>query len=255
MKNRRRRLVFLLLLIALSSRIKGEIEITESKMESKMERASYSAGFEANGGENIRYIVKYNTKTRLDNIDFDTQVEGTHIMALPEENSEVMTLRTLRDVQIMEERDDVDYVEMDHKVYMLNANKNHETNNENAPWGIRMVKAMWVSPDQMANQKVCIIDSGLEARHKDLPRWQSRVNGSSNGAGPWSKDEDGHGTHVAGIIAALKNNRGVIGINRGGKLKLHIVRVFDSDGSWAWRSSLIAAVNKCVENGSRVVNM
>lgn len=65
-----------------------------------------------------------------------------------------------------------------------------------------------------------------------------------------------HGTYVAGTIAAIGGNgNGVVGISRNGELKLHIVRVFGNDGLWAWGSTVIAAVQECVDNGANVVNM
>lgn len=52
------------------------------------------------------------------------------------------------------------------------------------------------------------------------------------------------GTHVAGTIAALGGNgKGVVGVVGNGNLNLHIVRVFNDNGVWAWTSTLIAAVS------------
>ena len=42
---------------------------------------------------------------------------------------------------------------------------------------------------------------------------------------------------------------------RNGQANLHIVKVFGNNGMWAWRSSLIAAVEECVDSGSNVINM
>jgi hypothetical protein len=61
---------------------------------------------------------------------------------------------------------------------------------------------------------------------------------------------------VAGTIAAVgNNNRGVVGVNRNGQLNLHIVRVFNNNGSFVWASSLLSAVEDCAANGANVVNM
>jgi len=83
-----------------------------------------------------------------------------------------------------------------------------------------------------------------------------KLSGSSNGAGNWSIDGNGHGTHVAGTIAAIGgNDRGVAGVIRNGELNLHIVKVFNNAGNWAWASSLIGAANECVDNGSTIISM
>jgi len=67
---------------------------------------------------------------------------------------------------------------------------------------------------------------------------------------------DGHGTHVAGTIAAVgNNNQGVVGVNRNGKLNIHVVRIFDNSGFYVWASSLVEAVEDCAKNNANVVNM
>ena len=70
------------------------------------------------------------------------------------------------------------------------------------------------------------------------------------GSGKWYQDGVGHGTHIAVTISAKgQSNQGVVGISRHGKLNLHIVKVFDNFGNWAWVPSLIAAVDTCVDEG------
>ena len=52
------------------------------------------------------------------------------------------------------------------------------------------------------------------------------------GTGWWYTDENSHGTHVAGTIVAINNSgTGVVGVNAGRKLKLHIVKVFGAAGA------------------------
>jgi hypothetical protein len=59
----------------------------------------------------------------------------------------------------------------------------------------------------------CIIDSGLDASHPDLSH--ATTGGCAEGSGPcraWDQDLRGHGTHVAGTIAAARNGQGVVGV-------------------------------------------
>ncbi|MEL7449837.1 MAG: S8 family serine peptidase, partial [Pseudomonadota bacterium] len=89
-------------------------------------------------------------------------------------------------------------------------------------------------PDEFADTlTVCIIDSGLDIHHPDLAL--TRVTGESapdkgllvpQTVGDWFVDEIGHGTHVAGIVAALDNNIGATGIAPNDRIALHIVKVF-----------------------------
>ena len=130
---------------------------------------------------------------------------------------------------------------------------------QTTPWGITATQVDQVSFDESSDIMVCVVDSGYEMGHEDLP--SSGVTGSPDpGTGNWYKDGSHHGTHVAGTIAALGNGDGVVGVIPGGNLSLHIVKVFGDTGGWSYSSNLIAAVEKCeakgVELGARtVVNM
>lgn len=140
----------------------------------------------------------------------------------------------------------VDYVEEDPKRYLLA---------ESVPYGITMVQAPQVSDAMTSNIKACVIDTGYNYGHPDLP--SSGVTGYAfSGHGSWSTDGNGHGTHVAGTIAAVGgNNIGVVGVNRSAKLGLHIVKIFNDSGKWTTASNLIQAIQSCKNAGASVVNM
>lgn len=121
------------------------------------------------------------------------------------------------------------------------------------PYGIEMVQADLVSDSAAGSRTVCIIDSGYDLGHPDLQT--SGVTGLYNsGTGNWYTDENGHGTHVAGTIAALTNGDGVVGVLPSGQVNLHIVKVFSASG-WAYSSSLMAAAEECADYGANVINM
>ncbi|UUZ56072.1 S8 family serine peptidase [Massilia sp. H-1] len=114
------------------------------------------------------------------------------------------------------------------------------------PYGIKMVQADQLSDLNVGNRKVCIIDSGVDRAHEDLVGNSANMSGEfDSGTGNWYTDENHHGTHVAGTIAAVNNSGvGVVGVNSNAKLKLHIVKVFGANG-WAYSSTLATAANKC----------
>ncbi len=124
------------------------------------------------------------------------------------------------------------------------------------PYGIKMVQADQLSDLNAGNRKVCIIDSGIDRAHEDLAGQSANMTGVNDaGTGNWFTDENHHGTHVAGTIAALNNSgTGVVGVNANGKLKLHIVKVFSATG-WAYSSSLASAANQCGTYGANVISM
>jgi subtilisin len=98
-----------------------------------------------------------------------------------------------------------------------------------------------------------IIDTGIEFDHPDLNVDQARSKSFITGITS-SEDENGHGTHVAGIIGAKNNTFGVLGVASGASLVS--LRVLDKDGSGSL-SSIIQALGYVNTNGHAgdVVNM
>jgi subtilisin family serine protease len=122
-------------------------------------------------------------------------------------------------------------------------------------WGMKSIKAdaAWDTTTGSDEVYVAVIDSGVYASHEDLSpnidRTRSRnfVNptGSSTPVNDQNyNDGDGHGTHVAGTIAAVGNNGiGVVGINW--NAKIIALRVLDDDGK-GYNSWIIAAIDYLV---------
>ncbi len=135
-----------------------------------------------------------------------------------------------------------------------------DTELDNA-WGVKRIGAGSVhdSGNKGAGVKVAIIDSGIDYTHPDLDAnyaggWDF-VNGDNDPDdathdGPM--DDYGHGTHVAGTVAAEDNDVGVVGVAPGAVL--YALKVLNQDGFGNW-SHTIAAVQWCVDNGMQVANL
>ncbi len=126
---------------------------------------------------------------------------------------------------------------------------------QTTPWGVPTVLQEGVASAVPADRKICIIDSGYQRSHEDLPDGSNVYGTNVSGTGNWYEDTCFHGTHVAGTIAAVDNDKGVVGVTDG-TVGLHIVKVFDGTScSWAYSSSLIAALGECESADANVVSM
>lgn len=122
---------------------------------------------------------------------------------------------------------------------------------ERLPWGVDRIDAdlVWPGGNTGAGVKVAVIDTGIDLKHLDL-----LVAGGINTINPLKSadDDNGHGTHVAGIIAALDNDIGVIGVAPGASL--YAVKVLSRTGS-GWWSDVIEGLEWSINNQMQVVNM
>lgn len=119
------------------------------------------------------------------------------------------------------------------------------TSTQETPYGILRVNGVTINdPLKIA----WIVDSGIDLDHPDLNVDASRAfNAFTSGKDGQSADDgNGHGTHVAGTIAAVNNSVGVIGVAPGATVIP--VKVLDSRGSGSY-SGVIAGVDHVGANG------
>lgn len=148
----------------------------------------------------------------------------------------------------------VTHVELDGRVYAIDAELD-------AAWGVKHIGAGIVhdAGNRGTGIKVAVIDSGIDYTHPDLAAnyadgWDF-VNGdndpdNSDHDGPM--DDYGHGTHVAGTVAALDNEVGVVGVAP--EAKLYAVKVLDETGR-GYVSDIIAGIQWAAGNNMQVINM
>ena len=99
---------------------------------------------------------------------------------------------------------------------------------------------------------VAVVDTGVDASHVDLAG-VVLPGADFTGSGDGRVDGHGHGTHVAGIVAALTSNGiGVASLAPG--TKILPVRVLDSSGS-GYDSDVAGGIVYAVDQGAKVVNL
>jgi aqualysin 1 len=148
--------------------------------------------------------------------------------------------------QRVENDERVSYVEQDGVVQAIAQTK---------PWGIDKIDADTSSTlagngsGAVTNVNAYIIDTGIDSSHRDL-----NVRGHVNYAGGQNADCNGHGTHVAGTVAAKDDANDVVGVAPGAPL--YGVKVLGCSGSGSW-SNVIKGIDWVTGNAKKpaVANM
>lgn len=119
-------------------------------------------------------------------------------------------------------------------------------------WGAKRIRAhkVW---KHIPKRKIhiAVIDTGLDYSHKDLAR---AAGAGYNVLHPDSPphDDNGHGTHIAGTVAANNPESGMTGTAP--QTIIHPVKAFDQSGS-ALISDIVSGIEWCIKNRMDIINM
>lgn len=132
---------------------------------------------------------------------------------------------------------------------------------QKTPWGVRAIHAPEAfSIARGKSVTVCIVDTGIQKDHPDL---EGAVAGGENtiphstnypdlgGDRDWD-DDNGHGTHVSGTIAARDNSIGVVGVAP--EAKIYAVKSLDARGSGTY-SAVAEGIRSCINHNAQIINM
>jgi subtilisin len=210
-------------------------------------------GLHANAAESNRYIVKLkqhteSQKTKTRKIH---KPRGTVVKQL--KNGYVIKLDQGVTPDSLYENEEIETIEQDRLLHLIEPSSIQPADvemfgKENIPHGIKRIHA---DTGGEYHVSVAIIDTGVDADHHDL----NVIKGINFiNIGQPQKDDNGHGTHVAGTVAAINNGEGVVGVAPGASIIA--LKVLDSQGS-GWMSDIIAAVDWVTEHADEVdvVNM
>lgn len=145
-------------------------------------------------------------------------------------------------VQALSRNPNIEYIEEDGRFQAID---------QDIPWGVLEVKGSDLHPMGFtgAGINVGVIDTGIDYTHEDL----NVIGGVTFIEGTSSyMDDNGHGTHVAGTIAALNNMYGVVGVSP--QVNLYAIKVIDQfrNGNY---SDLVAGIEWSITNQMDIVNM
>ncbi|WP_018922084.1 S8 family peptidase [Salsuginibacillus kocurii] len=136
-------------------------------------------------------------------------------------------------------------------ISFIEENKEYEAVNQTIPWGVDHINADNYHGSTTGNGvDVAVLDTGIDGNHPDL----NVVDGESfvQGEPDPFQDDNGHGTHVAGTVAALDNNEGVLGVAP--DVNLHAVKVLGGDGGGTL-SGIAQGIEWSIDNNMDVINM
>jgi thermitase len=125
-------------------------------------------------------------------------------------------------------------------------------------WGLAQIAApaAWQLGARGGGATVAVLDTGVDLSHPDL---NGKVGGGtdfvkSGDQCPGPQDEHGHGTHVAGIVAALTGNgTGVAGVAPDAQILP--VRVLDASGTEPEEGVVYEGIRWAADNGADVINL
>ena len=185
-----------------------------------------------------------NLRDILSEVAKQVNIEGTEILHIYEDvlNGFAISVPNEGVIEVLEQSPFVDYIEKDKTVKAFA---------QTLPSGVNRVDGDLSSTKSgngggAVNTDIAILDSGIHTSHSDLNIYHQKtfVSGTSSG-----NDDNGHGTHVAGIAAAKDNSIGVVGVAPGAKL--WAIKVLDRNGSGAL-STIIKGIDYIRQYASQI---
>ncbi len=185
-----------------------------------------------------------NLRDILSEVAKKVNIEGTEILHIYEDvlNGFAISVPNERVIEVLEQSPFVDYIEKD-KIVKAFA--------QTLPSGVNRIDGDLSSTRSgngggAINTDIAILDSGIHTSHSDLNIYHQKtfVSGTPSG-----NDDNGHGTHVAGIAAAKDNSIGVVGVAPGAKL--WAIKVLDKNGSGAL-STIIKGIDYITQYASQI---
>jgi subtilisin family serine protease len=133
--------------------------------------------------------------------------------------------------------------------YVVNVENPIMPLSQTVDWGLRKLNIPKIHENGITGRGVSvgIIDSGCNLNHKDL-KIKNAYDFTKSGT---PDDSSGHGTHVAGIVAAQGNNHGVLGVAPESEVTIYKAL----DGSNGTLESVVSAIRAAIDEGMDIINM
>ncbi len=187
-----------------------------------------------NSNKDQRYIIKFKSN-KGDNTERAIKAQGGQVKLHLNNYDAIAATLPQQALPKLRNNPNVDYIEIDTEKQLLL---------QETPYPIPMLQADLVSDSLTSNQKVCVIDTGLDTNHEDM------IGNNMTGQGDWTNDPNGHGTLMVSAIASVNNNVGSVGVAPNGHINIHMLRIWDR-----YASSYIKALDSCQSAGANIVSI
>jgi predicted sugar kinase len=210
--------------------------------------------------EELRVIIRFKDGITKATTDFLTE-QGAEVKHVFGSINAVSAKIPADKMELLKSDPSIEYIEEDQTATILVFPEEPLTDEQKKalataqiiPWGVAKIRVpeVWPSGNMGMEVRVCIIDTGITYNHPDLKdNYKGGFNFVNNTPDPL--DDNGHGTHVAGTIAAMDNDIGVVGVAP--KASIYSLKALDNNGSGSY-SNIIAAIQWAIDNNMQIVSM
>lgn len=247
-------IIFTISFIPINSYINKSIDLSKSAMVNSLSQTTIST---------------YSNKL-LRHIGIVKLYNGQYIMVMHniQEQDILDAIRNIEESQDDEEPRNIEIIKPidrttvneDFKLEDINQNNNATINDPGYKyeWYIPYTQAdkAWSLINQKKEIKVAVLDTGVDYTHPDLENRIDLEDGYNFVDNNYdTMDDNGHGTHISGIISAQANNGiGLVGITGNLDLKILPVKVLDESG-YGDTINIVKGIIYAVNNGADIINL
>lgn len=175
-------------------------------------------------------------------------------LTINESGSNIKVKKNLRNKKVkLVEADDITIKKLrkDKNVLYVEEDSTIKKSDDKITWNVEKVKAPLLQRKNYSGKgiRVAVFDTGIDVKNKDL----NVVGGVSfvDGVKTYS-DDNGHGTAMASILSAIKNDSGYLGVAP--EIDLYSLKVLDKNGEGKY-SSIIDGLQWAIDNNINIVSM
>ena len=170
---------------------------------------------------------------------------------LTEKNKVLLVELNSEEAKALCNNNEINYIEKEVEVHASHNSKNYKKNSLNKKWNYNIINYNFKKKNKDEKIKVAVLDSGVDLGNDiDVEESINLVSDEENS--PVFQDITGHGSSVAGIIAAKKNDYGIEGLNP--NVELYSAKILDNTNK-APISRVVNGIYWAIDKGVKIINI